>query len=935
MQPAIEAVIFDLDGVITDTAEYHYQAWKRLADEEGLPFNRQDNEKLRGVSRRQSLALLLGKRTVDEAEAQALMARKNRYYRRLLSRITAADLLPGVEALLAELRNLGVKIAIASASRNAPEVVARLELGGRIDVLIDGGNVSRPKPAPDLFLEAARRLGVPPAGCLVVEDAAAGVQAAHAAGMPVVGLGPAARVGPADLVLPDLDHATFADLCRAITWRVSEVTFEPARQHHRETVFTQGNGNLSTRGTLEERFPGDRQATLVHGLWDDAPLVFTELANAPDWTHLELRANGQRFHMDLEGISDYARYLDLRTGVLHRRLTWELPDGSARLELRFERFASLADPHLLALRLRVDVLEGAADLTVRAYLNGHMENNGLLHWQQVDQGAAEEGAELVVRTRKTDKTLALAATLKAFAGDTALRPQGLECPGCPGQTVITSLESGEGLVVDKFVALHTWREASDPLAVARRRVAEAAQAGYAALRAANDTAWADFWDASDVQIEGDDEAQRALRHALFQLRIAAPADDEHASIGARTLSGFGYRGHVFWDTEIFVLPFFTYTRPALARNLLAYRWHTLPGARRKAAAGGYPGAQFAWESAESGDEVTPTWVPDQRKPGALVRIWTGDIEIHITADVAYALHQYWQVTGDEQFWREMGAPILLETAVFWGARVEQEGDAYTLRDVIGPDEYHEHVDNNAYTNAMVRWHLQRALEALEWLQTHDPHRAATLIEELDLNPARLAHWRQVIEKIVILQDPHTGLIEQFEGFFDLQPVDWPAFAGRTQSMQALLGIEGANRHQVIKQPDVIMLLCLLREQVDQKTWRVNWETYHPITDHSYGSSLGPAMHAWVACELGDPALGYEHFMRAACADLEDVRGNAGDGIHAASAGGLWQAAVFGFGGLRLTPSGPVASPRLPAHWRRLTFKVTYRGERRAFDLRPG
>jgi kojibiose phosphorylase len=370
--------------------------------------------------------------------------------------------------------------------------------------------------------------------------------------------------------------------------------------------------------------------------------------------------------------------------------------------------------------------------------------------------------------------------------------------------------------------------------------------------------------------------------------------------------------------------------------MLRYRYHSLPGARRKAAANGFEGAQFPWESAETGDEVTPTWVPHFADPTQLVRIWTGDIQIHISADVAYAMHQFWQASGDDDFWRGVGIPVLLEAAIFWGARAEAEGERFAIRDVIGPDENHDHVDNNQFTNYMVKWHLRTALEALAWLEQHDPDLRVALISRLDLSPERLAHWQRIIDGLTTLHDPETGLIEQFEGFYALKDVDWAAYKGRTQSMQELLGIEGCAEHKALKQADVIALLCLLGDQIpefDEQTWRANWNYYVPITDHEYGSSLGPSMHAWAACRMGLPEEAYAHFMRAARADLLDVRGNAGDGIHAASAGGLWEAVVFGFAGMRLTETGPTFEPRFPAHWKRVAFNILYRGKLICFDVR--
>jgi kojibiose phosphorylase len=487
--------------------------------------------------------------------------------------------------------------------------------------------------------------------------------------------------------------------------------------------------------------------------------------------------------------------------------------------------------------------------------------------------------------------------------------------------------AGEEVVVDKCVAVYTSRDvaAAEVLPSALRAVAAAP--GWEEALTLNVSAWTAEWGRTDVEIVGDDEAQISVRFNLFQMLIAAPRDDDRVNIGAKTLSGFGYRGHAFWDTEIFMLPLFTYTAPHIARNLLGYRYRNLPAARAKAAANGCEGAQFPWESAATGEEVTPTWVPHFSERGRLVRIWTGDIEIHISADIAYAAHQFWRATGDDAWYAAQGAELILQTACYWGARAEwhPEVDRYELNDVIGPDEYHDHVDNNAYTNRMAQWNLQTALEALPWLESHAPERAAALTRSLDLSARRLAHWRDVIEKIYLPTTPE-GVIEQFEGYFQRTAVDLAGMEPRTKSVQELLGIEGANATQVLKQPDVLMLQYLLREHYSDDSVRRNYAYYTPRTDHTYGSSLGPAIQAIMACEVGEPEEAYTHFIRAARADLRDVRGNAGDGIHGASAAGTWQTVVFGFGGLRFDANGWHTRPRLPRHWRKLSFRFNYHGQ---------
>ena len=716
----------------------------------------------------------------------------------------------------------------------------------------------------------------------------------------------------------------------ATSWTITETEFDPARLNHQETVFTLGNGYLGTRGAFEEGYPGAWPATFIHGVFDDVPIVYTELANCPDWLPLVVSVEGERFRLDQGEVLSYQRQLDLRRGVLSREVRWRSPTGRT-VHLHFERLASLADPHVLVVRCQITPLDFEGHIEVQASLNGYSDNQGVMHWEWLDQGGADDTVWLRVRTRHSAIELGMAARLLISELDAPVKACG--CQGYP--TLMATFPAGPGrtVTVEKMATVFTSREADAPVQAAQEKLASLPE--YPTLLTAHEAAWANVWQASDVVIEGDPTAQLAVRYNLFQVLAAAPRHDDRVSIPAKTLSGFGYRGHVFWDTDIFIVPFLTFTQPALARNLLSYRYQTLPGARRKAREAGYEGAMFAWESADSGDEVTPRWVTGPQGE-ELVRIWCGDIEHHITADVAYAIWSYWQATGDDDWMRDYGAEVLLDTAVFWGSRAEYNAErgCYELTDVIGPDEYHEHVDNNAFTNRMVQWHLETALEALAWLRREHPSRAAELEHQLDLTPERLGRWADIIGCMLVLHDPESGLIEQFEGFFDLEDVNLADYEPRTRSMHAILGIKGTNQSQVLKQADVLMLFYLLRDHYDHQTLQVNWDYYNPRTDHAYGSSLGPAIHAILACELARPEEAYEHFLRAALVDLDDVRGNAADGIHAASAGGLWQAVVFGFGGLRLTDAGPVANPRLPPNWTRLKFRLQHRGQQYDFDLKP-
>ncbi|MBD2578808.1 beta-phosphoglucomutase [Oscillatoria sp. FACHB-1406] len=732
-------------------------------------------------------------------------------------------------------------------------------------------------------------------------------------------------------------------------WTVTETQFDPTHLHHSETVFTLGNGYLGTRGSFEEGYPDSCPATLIHGVYDDVPVVYTELANCPDWLALTVQTEGELFRLNQGEILSYQRQLDLQRGILTREVRWKSPSGKT-LDLKFERFASLADQHLLGLRCQVTPVDFDGEIEVQVSINGYPDNQGVLHWQWVKQGTGEAHSAtpapyiwLHVRTRSSGIDLGIASRV-AIAGTDTAKMQIKGCEGYPTLSTTFNARAGQTVTLDKVSSVLTSREADNPAQQVQEHLQ--AQPDYETVRSQQVEAWAKTWQACDIIIEGDLIAQIAARYNLFQLLISAPRHDDRVSIGAKTLSGFGYRGHVFWDTEIFILPVLTLTYPELTRNLLTYRYHTLAGARRKAKGYGYPGAVYAWESADTGDEVTPRWVLPTSKQAEPIRIWCGDREVHITTDVAYALWQYWQATGDDEWMRDYGAEILLDTAVFWGTRVEWNGrlERYELRDVIGPDEYHERVDNNAFTNRMVQWHLETALNILDWLRQHDGDRAKTLETQLDLNPNRLRLWSEIIRRIWIPYDKERDLIEQCQGFFKIEDINLADYEPRTRSMQAILGIEGANDRQVLKQPDVLMLLYLMRNLVnrsslnetglyyDRDTLQRNWDYYMPRTDHTYGSSLGPAIHAILACDLESPEEAYEHFLRAAMVDLEDVRGNAAEGIHAASTGGIWQAIIFGFGGVRISPDGPTANPQLPPGWTRLAFQLQWRGKTYRYDF---
>src|SRR3974390_2199927 len=633
------------------------------------------------------------------------------------------------------------------------------------------------------------------------------------------------------------------------------------------------------------------------------------LVPVADWSRVRVLLDGEPLLAREGEVLVGIRKLDMRRGLLLSSWTHRTPTGitAAGRELRL---LSLADRavglQLLLLSLDRDGVDVRLEASF-ALAGLGMEPMRLEH------------ALGAWRTEGTRKGVAMTGAATLRLGDDMLEP---DRPFSLRWAWRWHSVAGQVAHFDRLVAVaRADAPQDDPAPAACAALARSRALGWRAVLAAHEAAWDARWIASDILIEGDAESQRAVRFAVYHLTSAANPDDDRVSIGARGLTGDAYLGHVFWDTEIYLLPFYTAVWPEAARALLMYRFHTLPSARAKAANLGFKGALYAWESADTGSETTPERVvtPD----GSLVEILTGQMEHHISADVAYAVWQYWRATEDDDFFLCAGAEILLDTARFWASRAVAEADGRRhIRHVIGPDEYHEDVDDNAFTNVMARWNIARALEAMDLLQARWPDQAAALREKLALGDDELADWRDAITRIVIGLDRATGIYEQFAGYHALEPLDLATYAERTVPIDVVIGRERTQRSQAVKQADVVALIALLPEEFPGAMAEANFRHYEPRTAH--GSSLSAGMHAMVAARLGEADMALRFLHKAAAADLEFDPNSAG-GIRIAGLGGVWQAAVLGFAGLDLRGAAIGLAPRLPPEWRRMSFAVRWRG----------
>lgn len=692
-------------------------------------------------------------------------------------------------------------------------------------------------------------------------------------------------------------------------WILRQKGYVPAVEREAESRLSIGNGLLGVRGSLETPTLASRPRTLVAGLFDAVQGASGGpfLAPAPDWLRLGIIVNGSELGLDGEQ-PHHVRALDMSAGVLRTEWSHRLPSGEP-VRVSALRLASLADRSTALQVVRMTSPE-RSQLTLEAML---VPTTLTLTLEEI------EGNVSYWKTMESRRGLIIAMNAQLFLNNVALAPD------------------ADG---NRLSRRWTWESAPDERAVFVRNatfvkygrreermyskdtVTRAARRSHEEIYDQHLAAWSGRLQASDARIVGDADDQRALRFAVYHLISAANPEDESTSIGARGLTGDAYGGHVFWDTEIFLLPFYTFTWPEAARALLMYRYHTLPAAKAKASRLGYTGALYAWESADTGDEATPesAQLPD----GKIVPILSGLIEHHISADIAFAVWQYWQATGDESFLRDAGAEILLETARFWSSRASREADGRChIRGVIGPDEYHEEVDDNAYTNLMAQWNLETGLAVADLLRRRWRDRWTELMISLGLTEHDLLLWEETARDMYNGFDSSTDLFEQFKGYFGLEPIDLAAYEPRGAAMDVLLGRQRTRQSQVIKQADVVMLMAMLWPRFTARQHEANFRYYESRCGH--GSSLSPGVHALVAARIGDQALADKYFRETASIDLADATGNVSGGVHMAALGSLWQATIFGFAGMSLSAEGLSFEPHMPERWSVLSFAVRYGG----------
>jgi kojibiose phosphorylase len=700
----------------------------------------------------------------------------------------------------------------------------------------------------------------------------------------------------------------------------------------RGNVYQIANGYMGYRGTLDEYGPEQLVGITLAGIFDKVGNAWREPVNAPNGAYTLVSMDGVELSALGKRVKSHRQVLRFVNASFERETLFTYK--GKRLTLRSERILSVDTPNLGIVRVTLSC-DKAARLRIATGIDCNIWDLNGPHLQELSTETSDEVLSVNGVTVENHRNVAVAELVDCKFGE-----QGFEKKDKRHLRVITlRAEPGQVYTFTKYFAVVTDQ---DPVARTMPAVAAAAAIvckartdGYEGCLRRHNEEWLRRWDRCDVQIEGDDEAQRALRYSILQLLQVAPVTGSANSIPARALSGQVYKGAIFWDTEMFMFPFFVHSFPEKAVELLRYRIKTLDGARRKALTEGpgYRGAYYAWESQDTGDDACTYFNIGDPFTGRDLRTHFRDKQVHISGDIAIALWEYFRITGDDSLLLEGGAEVILECARFYYsyAYYKKDKGRFEILDVIGPDEYHERVNNNAFTSMVARETFAIANEAVAYLRLVHPKPLEALLQKLAIEP-ELEGFVEA-EKHLFVPAPHakTGLIEQFDGYLKLKDTPIQELKAKLVHPNEYLGAgQGlAVPTQVIKQADVVMMLNLFRSRFNSRIKRINWEYYEPRTEH--GSSLSACAYAMVASEFGNLDFAYKYFLKTAKIDLEAkykvfVGTIFMGGSHPAANGGAWMTAIQGFGGVQASGDQLRICPRLVPKWKSLRFRLCYKGD---------
>ncbi|WMJ22741.1 glycoside hydrolase family 65 protein [Paludicola sp. MB14-C6] len=705
-------------------------------------------------------------------------------------------------------------------------------------------------------------------------------------------------------------------------WTVKENGFDKSKIEFFGSKFCIGNGYYGYRGCLEEYAKEQLVACTLSEVYDDNGSNWREPINIQNPLHTCIYYKNEPITVLNCDVKAHSQELDIKTG-LHTRKTQFITKDKQTISLYSERFASIDNVHLLLMRYSVTA-DSDMEIILKTTIDMDIWDANGPHYSNVDS-FGNDIKTVVSKTIECQKTVSLSEC-------TLLNGQVYESQAYKNnveRSYKITLKKDIPCVLEKYVAICKDTDCADVKKYSINYCKDSAQIGYDKLFLNHKNAWQKRWDDFDIKIDGDEKAQLAVRYSMYLLLISSPFHTDMVAIPARGLSGQVYKGGMFWDTEIYMLQMFAYCHPDVAKNLMMYRVHNLKGAIEKAQEYGYKGAFYPWESQETGKDGCTHYNLVDIFTGRKMRTYFRDKQIHISADVVYGLWKYAQITGDDKILLHGGAEVIVECARFFCSygyyKVEKQ--RYELLDVTGADEYHERVNNDAYTNYMVKLCLQSAVETLDYLQENHNALYEKIVSNFD-SEEELKLIYNMNEKIYLPQPNNEGVIEQYDGYFKQEDLSIEELYSRIIKPNEYLGSPCglAVNTQIIKQADVVLLLCMMGEQFSTQIKEKNWTYYEPRTEH--GSSLSTCIYALLAAQIGKTDWAYRYLMKAAQIDLNgNYKLYLGDlyigGTHPAANGGTWMVTVLGFGGLHIKDGIVNINPKLPENWNSMSYHFYY------------
>ena len=721
-------------------------------------------------------------------------------------------------------------------------------------------------------------------------------------------------------------------------WCIRETAFDTGSHFLDETLFALGNGYIGLRGTHEEGYTGPRgtslDGTYLNGFYESEAIHYPEAAyglartnqfmlNVPNAKGIALWLEDERFDPLQGTLNSYERVLDFRTGVLRRTLEWTSPQGR-RAAIASRRLVSMTDKHLFAIEYEVTPLNFSGQVRLVSSVDGAVKNleagddprvGSAISGQSLALMDAEQAQHFSALTQRTVNSgfrlVSAVQTDVRGVFELAQRRSGPDDQRLEQAYTVAAMQ-GEAVRLTKYGSYHTSRDypEAELLPRAKATLAIAAAKGFRALAQEQEQYLADFWRHADVEISGDDALQQGMRFNQFHLLQSAGRDGK-TNISAKGVTGEGYEGHYFWDTEIYIFPFFLYSKPEIAKKLLEYRYAGLPLARERARQMSHAkGALYPWRTI-AGVECS-AYYP------------AGTAQYHINADIAYSIKLYMEATRDDDYLLQYGAEIVLETARIWmGIGAYDRNGRYCINEVTGPDEYTALVNNNYYTNAMARMHLNFAAAIAERLAAQQPAEFERIAKVVQLDADEPAQWRRAAAQMLLPYDEALRIHAQDDSFLDKKV--WDFANTPKENYPLLLNYHPLviYRHQVCKQADVVLALLLLSDEFQQDDKKRDFDYYEKVTTHD--SSLSSCIFSIIAAEVGYHDKAYDYFMETARLDLDDTHGNTHYGVHTAAMAGTWMGVAYGFAGMRVVDGAVRFAPSLPKQWQHYQFKLHLQG----------